>query len=153
MTLVEDTQCAVKVGGDKRALKQVLINLLTNAVKFTPAGGTVTLRTIAAPDQVRISIEDSGIGIPEKDIDKLGRPFEQVENQMTKSRSGSGLGLAISKIPGRTAWRDVLDRKRRTRRHDSKLHPARRRLAGVGTQLRRFLLVFGQQPAGELFPL
>ena len=95
--LIEDSQAGVTIEGDKRALKQVLINLLTNAVKFTPAGGSVTLRTVASPDQIRISIEDSGIGIPERDIEKLGRPFEQVENQMTKSRSGSGLGLAISR--------------------------------------------------------
>ena len=95
--LIQDTQAGVTIEGDKRALKQVLINLLTNAVKFTPAGGTVTLRTATSPGQVRISIEDTGIGIPERDIEKLGRPFEQVENQMTKSRSGSGLGLAISR--------------------------------------------------------
>ena len=95
--LVKDVQPGLKVVGDKRALKQVLINLLTNAVKFTPEGGTVTLRTMGSPDSLRINIEDTGIGIPEKDIEKLGRPFEQVENQMTKSRSGSGLGLAISR--------------------------------------------------------
>ena len=95
--LVKDVQPDLKVVGDKRALKQVLINLLTNAVKFTPEGGTVTLRTMGSPDTLRINIEDTGIGIPEKDIEKLGRPFEQVENQMTKSRSGSGLGLAISR--------------------------------------------------------
>ena len=95
--LVKDVQPDLTVVGDKRALKQVLINLLTNAVKFTTEGGTVTLRTMGSPDTLRINIEDTGIGIPEKDIEKLGRPFEQVENQMTKSRSGSGLGLAISR--------------------------------------------------------
>jgi two-component system cell cycle sensor histidine kinase PleC len=97
VTLASEIKSGVVVEGDKRALKQVLINLLTNAVKFTPAGGSVTLRTITSPEQVRICIEDTGIGIPERDIEKLGRPFEQVENQMTKSRSGSGLGLAISR--------------------------------------------------------
>ncbi len=97
VSLTSEIQSGVIVEGDKRALKQVLINLLTNAVKFTPAGGSVTLRTITSPEQVRICIEDTGIGIPERDIEKLGRPFEQVENQMTKSRSGSGLGLAISR--------------------------------------------------------
>ena len=95
--LASEIQSGVVVEGDKRALKQVVINLLTNAVKFTPAGGSVTLRTITSPEIVRICIEDTGIGIPERDIEKLGRPFEQVENQMTKSRSGSGLGLAISR--------------------------------------------------------
>ncbi len=82
---------------DKRALKQVLINLLSNALKFTPEGGTVKLVALHDRDTVRIQIIDTGIGISARDIDKLGRPFEQVENQFTKSRSGSGLGLAISK--------------------------------------------------------
>jgi two-component system cell cycle sensor histidine kinase PleC len=95
--IIEDIQRNLVVQGDERALKQVLINLLTNAIKFTPAGGNVTIRAVGAEASLRISIDDTGIGIPANDIDKLGKPFEQVENQMTKSRSGSGLGLAISK--------------------------------------------------------
>jgi two-component system cell cycle sensor histidine kinase PleC len=82
---------------DKRAFKQVLINLLANAVKFTPEGGTVSVTTSSSEAAVDVSIRDTGIGIPPQDIEKLGRPFEQVENQMTKSKGGSGLGLAISK--------------------------------------------------------
>ena len=87
----------VSVEADKRALKQVLINLLTNAVKFTPAKGKVTVQAKQNENRVRISIIDTGIGIPEDHIEKLGRPFEQVENQFTKTKSGSGLGLAISR--------------------------------------------------------
>ncbi|WP_342642851.1 PAS domain-containing sensor histidine kinase [Rhodoligotrophos ferricapiens] len=85
------------VTGDKRALKQVMINLLANAVKFTPAGGSVTIAAEDRGREVAIVIADTGIGIPRQAIDKLGRPFEQVENQLTKTKSGSGLGLAISK--------------------------------------------------------
>jgi len=83
--------------GDKRALKQVMINLLSNAVKFTPEGGRVKVVTTSDRLQVRLQIVDTGIGIPSEVIEKLGRPFEQVENQFTKTRGGSGLGLAISK--------------------------------------------------------
>ena len=83
--------------GDRRALKQVLINILSNAVKFTPEGGRVKILASIKRHQLYIEIIDTGIGIPPKDIEKLGRPFEQVENQFTKSKSGSGLGLAISK--------------------------------------------------------
>ena len=83
--------------GDGRALKQVLINLLSNAVKFTPEGGRVIISTAVEQHFLRIEIKDTGIGIPAQDIEKLGRPFEQVENQFTKSKGGSGLGLAISK--------------------------------------------------------
>jgi two-component system, cell cycle sensor histidine kinase PleC len=82
---------------DRRAVKQILLNLLTNAVKFTPEGGRVTLRGRASRDCVFIGIHDTGIGIPPAALTKLGRPFEQVESQLTKSYHGSGLGLAIAK--------------------------------------------------------
>jgi two-component system, cell cycle sensor histidine kinase PleC len=82
---------------DRRALKQVLINLISNAVKFTPEGGKVAIKVWQEEDSVNLQISDTGIGIPQRDIEKLGKPFEQVENQFTKSKGGSGLGLAISK--------------------------------------------------------
>jgi two-component system cell cycle sensor histidine kinase PleC len=82
---------------DRRAFKQILINLLSNAVKFTPEGGKVTVSAAVLRETISISIRDTGIGIPSRDIEKLGRPFEQVENQFTKTKGGSGLGLAISK--------------------------------------------------------
>jgi two-component system, cell cycle sensor histidine kinase PleC len=82
---------------DRRALKQVIINLMSNAVKFTPEGGTITLAAQSDSKNITLSIIDTGIGIPQRDIEKLGRPFEQVENQFTKTRGGSGLGLAISR--------------------------------------------------------
>jgi two-component system, cell cycle sensor histidine kinase PleC len=85
------------ITADRRALKQVFINLLSNAVKFTPEGGQVKVSVTKTKDGARVIISDTGIGIPHNDIEKLGRPFEQVENQFTKSKGGSGLGLAISK--------------------------------------------------------
>jgi two-component system cell cycle sensor histidine kinase PleC len=88
---------AIELDGDRRALKQVLINLLSNAVKFTPIGGTVTIRTYRYRGTVRIAISDTGVGIPRHEIANLGRPFKQLENQLTKGHSGTGLGLAISR--------------------------------------------------------
>jgi two-component system cell cycle sensor histidine kinase PleC len=82
---------------DRRAIKQVIINLIANAVKFTPENGRITVSTQRRAEQIVIEIADTGIGIPRADIEKLGRPFEQVENQFTKTKGGSGLGLAISK--------------------------------------------------------
>lgn len=82
---------------DRRAVKQVALNLLSNAVKFTPAGGRITVRGRMAEDCIVLSIADSGIGIAREALTKLGRPFEQVESQLTKSHQGSGLGLAIAK--------------------------------------------------------
>ena len=88
---------SLELPGDRRALKQVLINLLSNAVKFTPVGGEVSLRAYRYRGSVRLAIADTGVGIPRHEIAKLGRPFEQVENQFTKGHKGTGLGLAISR--------------------------------------------------------
>jgi two-component system cell cycle sensor histidine kinase PleC len=85
------------IEADRRALKQVFLNLLSNAVKFTRDRGSVDVHLSRSRGWVKIAIKDTGIGIAEADIAKLGRPFEQVENQFSKSHQGSGLGLAISR--------------------------------------------------------
>jgi two-component system, cell cycle sensor histidine kinase PleC len=82
---------------DRRAIKQIALNLLSNAVKFTPAGGRITVRGRASDECIVLGIADSGIGIAKDALTRLGRPFEQVESQHTKSHQGSGLGLAIAK--------------------------------------------------------
>jgi two-component system, cell cycle sensor histidine kinase PleC len=88
---------AIHLNADRRALKQIALNLLSNAVKFTPEGGAVTVRGHERGGTVTIAIQDTGIGIPKTALHKLGRPFEQVESQLTKRHQGSGLGLAIAK--------------------------------------------------------
>src|SRR6202011_2209598 len=88
---------AIRLKADRRALKQVALHLLSTAVKFTPEGGRVTVRARPVAGVVTIAIEDTGIGIPKQALKNLGRPFEQVESQLTKSHKGSGLGLAIAK--------------------------------------------------------
>ncbi len=97
LDLRQDVGATAEFVADRRALKQVFINLISNAVKFTPEGGTVTVKSRSDGENISVQIIDTGIGIPQRDIEKLGRPFEQVENQFTKSKGGSGLGLAISK--------------------------------------------------------
>jgi two-component system cell cycle sensor histidine kinase PleC len=97
LTLTARIGQGVRLIADNRLLKQVVLNLLSNAVKFTPEGGRVTIRGRAAGDWVSIAIADTGIGIPKEAIARLGRPFEQVESQLTKSHQGSGLGLAIAR--------------------------------------------------------
>ena len=87
----------IMVHADRRAIKQIALNLLSNAVKFTPDGGAVTVSGRLRRGVVTIAIEDNGIGIPNDALRKLGRPFEQVESQLTKKHQGSGLGLAIAK--------------------------------------------------------
>ncbi|RXF69254.1 PAS domain-containing sensor histidine kinase [Hansschlegelia zhihuaiae] len=97
IALRAEAACGLTVEVDRRALKQILLNLLSNAVKFTPAGGRVTIRTRAVGGAMNLYIEDTGIGVSKEALDRLGRPFEQVENQFSKSHKGSGLGLAIAK--------------------------------------------------------
>ena len=94
-----DTRIAesVTLNADRRAIKQILINRLSNAVKFTDTGGRISVRARKVSGALVFTIEDTGCGIPKEALKKIGQPFEQVENQFTKSHAGSGLGLAISR--------------------------------------------------------
>ncbi|HLK26630.1 MAG TPA: ATP-binding protein [Caulobacteraceae bacterium] len=90
------------IEADYRAIKQVVLNLLSNALKFTPNGGLVRvgaelLRGDGSGDRVRLFVRDTGIGISASDLDRLARPFEQIESQHSKTQQGTGLGLALTK--------------------------------------------------------
>ncbi|WP_431195177.1 PAS domain-containing sensor histidine kinase [Bauldia litoralis] len=93
--VVTDIGKNLRMRGDRKALKQIMLNLLSNAVKFT-LEGEITVRARTTGTAVTFSVEDTGIGISSTSLAKLGRPFEQVSNQFTKSHQGSGLGLAIT---------------------------------------------------------
>jgi two-component system cell cycle sensor histidine kinase PleC len=83
---------------DERKLKQVLINLLTNAIKFTKPGGRVSVGvTIERDGDLRIAVADTGIGIAREDIPKALAAFGQIESTLAKSYEGTGLGLPLSK--------------------------------------------------------
>ncbi len=82
---------------DPLRIKQVLYNLLSNAIKFTPRGGRVGLRVEAVDRQLRIVVEDSGIGIRPEDLGRLFREFEQLEPVSGEKPEGTGLGLALSR--------------------------------------------------------
>jgi two-component system, cell cycle sensor histidine kinase PleC len=97
LILEADIEDTVSVMADRRAIKQIMVNLLSNAVKFTPDGGKVVVRSRLRHDAVHLMIADTGIGIAPQSLQRLGRPFEQVESQLTKTYHGSGLGLAIAK--------------------------------------------------------
>jgi len=97
IALTAHISAGIRLTADHRLLKQIVLNLLSNAVKFTPEGGRIGVRARAARGRVSIAIADTGIGIPKDALARLGRPFEQVESQLTKSQQGSGLGLAIAK--------------------------------------------------------
>jgi len=82
---------------DARRLKQILLNLMSNAVKFTPAGGRVTVRATVDEDGIKIAVSDTGIGIAPHDLEKALRPFGQIDSRMTRKYQGSGLGLPLTK--------------------------------------------------------
>jgi two-component system, cell cycle sensor histidine kinase DivJ len=88
---------AASIFADKRAVKQMLVNLITNGVKFTPRGGEV--RVVAAREHpgVVLAVTDTGVGIGPDDLKRLGQPFEQVEGEHVRSQEGTGLGLALVK--------------------------------------------------------
>jgi len=91
-----------KISGDPDRLQQVLINLVDNAIKFTPPGGTVTLSAAECANnggarQIKISVADSGMGIPENDLPRLTERFYRVDKARSRDLGGTGLGLAIVK--------------------------------------------------------
>jgi two-component system phosphate regulon sensor histidine kinase PhoR len=110
-----------RVLGDRDKIRQVLLNLLGNAVKFTPEGGTVSIAVEEAPLKsgepelegpadggVRVAVHDSGIGIPAEHHRRVFDPFYQVDNTSTREYGGTGLGLSIVKkfveAHGGTVW-------------------------------------------------
>ncbi|HXJ01130.1 MAG TPA: HAMP domain-containing sensor histidine kinase [Micropepsaceae bacterium] len=80
---------------DRRAMSQILLNLVSNAVKFTLPGGRVCIRAGIQDSLVRIAVEDNGVGIAKADLPRLGNPFVQVRNQAGILHTGTGLGLAL----------------------------------------------------------
>ncbi len=84
------------VVGDPHRLEMVLTNLVSNAIKYTPQGGTVSVRTERVADGVRITVQDSGQGVPEADLPKIFERFYRVESK-TRREGGLGIGLALAK--------------------------------------------------------
>jgi two-component system cell cycle sensor histidine kinase PleC len=98
LKLLVDAPEIPDIEADHRGLKQVVLNLISNAVKFTPEGGDIVVALSQLDDErVRVAVTDTGIGIAPEDLARLARPFEQVEGQHSKTTQGTGLGLALTK--------------------------------------------------------
>jgi two-component system cell cycle sensor histidine kinase PleC len=98
LSLLVDAPDLPDIEADHRGLKQVVLNLISNAVKFTPEGGQIVVALSRLDDErLRVSVTDTGIGIAPEDLARLARPFEQVEGQHSKTTQGTGLGLALTK--------------------------------------------------------
>jgi signal transduction histidine kinase len=88
---------ALTVRADAERTQQVVINMLSNALKYTPAGGTITLSCEATPGEALVCVRDTGMGIPPDKLEMIFEPFTQVSGGLTRSVEGTGLGLAISR--------------------------------------------------------
>lgn len=88
---------AGEINADRRAVQQILINLVSNAIKFTPDGGDVIVGAKRIGSRLHFWIRDTGIGIAEEDFANLGKPFMQIQNDYTRRFEGTGLGLSLVK--------------------------------------------------------
>jgi signal transduction histidine kinase len=85
------------VKADPKRLLQVMVNLVSNAYKYTPPGGVITITCQARGDQAAISVRDTGVGMTKEELANLGRKFWRAENPLISSEKGTGLGFAITK--------------------------------------------------------
>jgi signal transduction histidine kinase len=93
--VVENEGSLPSVMADSRGLRTMIVNLLQNAVCYSPEGGAVTISAFCERNCVHLLIRDEGEGVPAEDLPRLMRPFEQGENALTRSSQGAGLGLPI----------------------------------------------------------
>ncbi len=96
LSIVVDAEDLPEIEADHRAVKQILLNLLSNAVKFTDQGA-IMVHARAGANGLSLRVVDTGCGIPPEHLPRLARPFEQVEEELTRNNSGTGLGLALTK--------------------------------------------------------
>ena len=82
---------------DERRIKQVLLNLISNAINYSPAGGQITISAVRTKDSLRLGVRDTGMGIPAADLARVFTPFEKIHSKTVQRRSGAGLGLALVK--------------------------------------------------------
>ncbi|MBQ4607713.1 MAG: hypothetical protein IJB15_13470 [Clostridia bacterium] len=85
------------VTGDRQRLEQVVINIISNAIKYTPEGGHIDVALFREGDRLVTTVTDNGVGIPEEDIAHIFERFYRVEKSRTSDAGGTGLGLAIAK--------------------------------------------------------
>ena len=90
--------CTPSLKADERVLKQIFLNIFSNAIKFTPAGGRVDLDvTLDGTGDMRFRFTDTGTGIAAEDIPKILQPFVQADSSLARKHEGTGLGLPLSK--------------------------------------------------------
>jgi two-component system, cell cycle sensor histidine kinase PleC len=97
VTLQLPSPPAIALKGDERRLRQCVVNLLANAIKFAPCGEVTVSAAVSGPAGIEIRIADTGCGIPDDQLERVFEPFHQVENELSRAANGTGLGLPLSR--------------------------------------------------------
>ena len=93
--VVEAPDEPLTVHGDERRIKQVFLNLISNAINYSPSGGRVTVTLRRDDRQAVVDVRDTGIGIARGDLSRIFTPFERAKNRKINTRGGAGLGLSL----------------------------------------------------------
>ena len=94
---IPDELSDLKFQADERKLKQIVFNLFSNAVKFTPDGGTITVESRQEKDELIVAVSDTGIGVKHEDLERVFGEFEQIDSSYARQQQGTGLGLALTR--------------------------------------------------------
>ena len=124
----------LEVDADRRALKQIVLNLVSNALKFTPRGGQVTVTADGHDGQFELVVADTGVGISPEDLERLGRPYEQAGGVDQRAK-GTGLGLSLVRAFAKL--------------HGGEMHIESRMGAGTSVSVRMPVLLKASRPAME----
>ena len=119
------------VEADRDRLAQILINLVDNAVKYTPPGGRVAVEAAAGEGLVEVAVVDTGVGIPPADLPRITERFYRVDRARSRELGGTGLGPRHRQAPGRRARRHPRHREPPRRGHPGARHAARRAVADL----------------------
>ena len=96
---VDFTNWGMRLRGDRQMFERILMNLVSNAIKFTPRGGHIAVHAAVDPDGgLSVTVADTGIGVSQEDVATALSPFGQVESLLTRKHDGTGLGLPLSRI-------------------------------------------------------
>jgi two-component system cell cycle sensor histidine kinase PleC len=97
VTLAADLRATPRLNTDAQKLRQILLNLVSNAVKFTPSGGSVTVRLAIDGSDAVLTVADTGIGMSVEDVATALAPFGQIDSAYTRRHEGTGLGLPLAR--------------------------------------------------------
>ena len=94
---IQPASSKIEIMADDRKLRQIMVNLLSNALKFTPAGGGITVEAVKTDENLKVTVSDTGIGLDPEHLESIFGAFEQVDTSLSREREGTGIGLALTR--------------------------------------------------------